>query len=104
MRATTSRFESDNLVVKGVPYVTADRTVADGILVSELSTSGNTTTTPGTHEIFFVGSIPCDHNGNELTKLLNQRGQLPMAGDLLPAVRSCTSPAVRAATRTTTKR
>lgn len=74
---------SNNLVVHGVPYVTADQTVAYGALVSELSTSGDTTTMPGTHEIFFVGSIPCDHNGNELTKLLNQRGQFPMAGDLL---------------------
>lgn len=74
---------SNNLVVNGVPYVTADQTVAYGILVSELSTSGNTTTTPATHEIFFVGSIPCDHNGNELTKLLNQRGQLHMADDLV---------------------
>jgi ThiF family len=74
---------SNNLVVKGIPYVTAERAVAYGILVSELSTSGNTTTTPGTHEIFFVGSKPCDHNGNELTKLLNQRGQFPMEGDLV---------------------
>jgi hypothetical protein len=74
---------SSSLLVKGVPYVTADRVVAYGILVSELSTSGNTTTTPATHEIFFVGSIPCDHNGNELTKILNQRGQFPMASDLV---------------------
>lgn len=74
---------SSNLVVKGIPYVIAERTVARGILVSELSTSGNKTTAPGTHEIFFVGSIPCDNKGHELTKIINQRGQFPMAGDLV---------------------
>jgi hypothetical protein len=73
---------SNYLVVKDVPYVTTDRAPARGILVSELSTSGNTTAMPGTHEIFFVGSIPCDHKGNELAKIINQRGQFVMAGDL----------------------
>ncbi|MDP9340545.1 MAG: ThiF family adenylyltransferase [Actinomycetota bacterium] len=75
-------IRSSYLVVKGVPYVTAQRTVAYGLLVSELSTSGDTTTTPATHEIFFVGSIPCDHHGNELTQIINQRGEFSLAGDL----------------------
>ena len=71
------------LAVNGVPYVTAEQAVAYGTLVSELSTSGDTTTTPSTHEIFLVGSLPHDHQGNELTKLINQRGQIALATDLV---------------------
>lgn len=74
---------SNYLVVNGVPYATAEQKVAYGMLVSELSTSGDTTTKPSTHEIYFVGSLPHDHQGNELTKLFNQRGELPLAGDLV---------------------
>jgi hypothetical protein len=73
---------SNYLVVKAVPYVTSSGAVERGILVSELSTQGDTTVAPATHEIFFVGSIPHDHKGNELTKIINQRGQFVMAGDL----------------------
>jgi hypothetical protein len=74
---------SNYLVVNGVPYVTAERTVEYGSLVSELSTSGDTTTTPSTHEIFLVGSIPHDHQGSELTNMINQRGEIALAADLV---------------------
>lgn len=74
---------SNYLVVNGVPYATAEQTVAYGALVSELSTSGDTTTTPSTHEIFFVGSLPHDHRGNELTTMINQRGPIGLSTDLI---------------------
>jgi len=57
-------IRSNYLLVKQVPYVTADGVVALGILVSELSTSGSTTTTPNTHVVTFVGSVPCDNHEN----------------------------------------
>jgi hypothetical protein len=85
-------IRSNYLVVKDVPYVTADRAVAYGTLISELTTSGNTTTTPSTHEIFFAGSIPCDQSGNEL-RIVNQRGQIPMAGDLIASCSFSRKPA-----------
>ena len=75
-------IRSNYLLMKQVPYVTADKVVACGILVSELSTSGSTTITPNTHVVSFVGSIPCDNYGRELDTIIHQRGASPVCGDL----------------------
>lgn len=83
-------IRSNYLLVK-VPYVTAGQAVAHGILASELTLSGDTTATPGTHVVSFVGAtdgdIPCDNHGRELDELINQRGATQLGGDL---VASCT--------------
>lgn len=75
-------IRSSHLLVKHVPYVTAEPSVQYGMLVSELSTSGNRTIAPATHEIFFVGSIPCDSKGAELKKIINRLGPIAIVGDL----------------------
>lgn len=75
-------IRANHLLVKHVPYATADRAVAYGILVSELSTSGDTTTTPNTHVAMFVGSVPCDNKGQELSKMIHERRDMPLGGDL----------------------
>src|ERR1700691_3478070 len=81
---------SSNLLVK-VPYVTEDRAVASGLLVSELTTSGDATTTPNTHVVSFVGAtggdLPCDNLGCKLDELIHQTAQ-NVLGDGLVA--SCT--------------
>jgi hypothetical protein len=83
-------IRSSNLLVK-VPYVTADRVVASGLLVSELTTSGDTTTTPSTHVVSFVGAtsgdLPCDNLGRILDELIHQRAATSLGDDL---VASCT--------------
>lgn len=61
-----------NLLVHHVPYVTADRTVAYGVLVSELSTNGERTVRPGRHEMWLVGGIPHDHEGNVVAIMVNE--------------------------------
>lgn len=81
-------IRADHLLVKQVPYVTTDKVVARGILVSELSTSGSATITPNTHVVSFVGSVPCDHHGIELDNaLIHQRGAFAVGGNLTA---SCT--------------
>jgi len=75
-------IRSNYLLVKQVPYVTADRVVACGILVSELSTSGSTTTTPNTHVVTFAGSVPCDNHGRELSAIIIQHGAYPVDENL----------------------
>jgi hypothetical protein len=79
-------IRSNYLLVK-VPYVTADRLVTSGILASELTLSGDTTAAPGSHVVLFVGAtdgdIPCDNHGRELDELINQRGAIPLGGDLV---------------------
>jgi len=79
-------IRSNHLLVR-VPYVTAGQAVAHGTLVSDLTLSGEVTTTPGTHVVWFVGAtdddIPCNNHGDELVELINQRGPIPLGGELV---------------------
>ncbi len=52
-----------HLIVHHIPYVTCDSTVQLGILVCELTLSGNMTTKPSTHVMMFSGQQPCDSTG-----------------------------------------
>jgi hypothetical protein len=73
---------SNHLVVKGVPYVTGERQVAYGTLVSELSLAGDQTTRPNTHVVFFAGTTPCDQHGQPIPGLVND----PTPRQLAPGV------------------
>ncbi len=96
-------IRSDHLLVKHVPYVTADRTVAYGILISELSTNGSSTITPGTHVAMFTGSIPHDHHGRPLEKILSERTR-PSRSSTTSSPNAPSPASRRPGTRTTTPR
>ena len=69
-----------------MPYVTADKAVAIGTLVSELTVSGNRTTIPGSHVVYFIGSnndMPHDDQGNRLDKLINQPSEITVSRGLV---------------------
>jgi len=51
------------LVLRDVPYVKADKTIARGLLVSTLELAGDATIPPTTHTIFFSGEYPCTPDG-----------------------------------------
>lgn len=57
------------LLVHHVPYVNSKREIHYGILVSQLCLTGNQTTKPSNHVIFFQGEFPCDKNGNSINAL-----------------------------------
>ena len=59
------------LLLRHTPYVTESRTIKSGTLVSELTLSGDATTTPSTHVVMFAGEVPCDEEGNQLTQILH---------------------------------
>jgi hypothetical protein len=86
-------IRSNYLLVKQVPYVTAERVVTRGILVSELSTSGDTTTPRPYHVVTFVGSVPCDNHGRELSAIINDRGSFPVDENLTANFRFSSKPA-----------
>lgn len=79
-------IQGNQLLVK-VPYVNAQREVALGTLVSELTTTGIATTTPNTHVAYFIGAIdgdiPHDNHGRELQDLINQKGRIDLGGGLV---------------------
>lgn len=75
-----------NLLVHHVPYLNASGAVEYGILVSELSTNGERTIEPGRHEVWVIGSIPHDHQGNEIS-IIADREQLDYGNGLVACCR-----------------
>lgn len=59
-----------HLLIGHVPYVTAQRTVTYGTLVSTLNLAGDVTIAPETHVAKFIGETPCDQHGTPLTRMI----------------------------------
>lgn len=59
------------LVVRDVPYVDARRTVRRGMLVSTLDLAGDRTVSPGDHQAWFAGSVPCDREGRAIEGMVH---------------------------------
>ena len=58
------------LLIHQIPYVTNQREVKRGVLVSELSLANNiTTTSPSTHVINFIGEYPCNNDGSIISAI-----------------------------------
>ena len=58
-----------HLLVKSVPYVTSNKEIAYGTLVSALTQAGGVTTVPADHVAKFIGDHPCYADGAELYKI-----------------------------------
>jgi hypothetical protein len=84
------------LVVSQVPYVKADRTVGYCILVSELTTQGNATAAPESHQMWFIGEnlgeVPCDANGAALENIISDRNQADRGYGLVVSCAFSTKP------------
>lgn len=70
------------LLVHSVPYVNAQRQVAFGSLVSELTLGGDVTVRPQTHVIYFTGDQPCNKDGTPIQQIVHQNA----AQQLLPGL------------------
>lgn len=56
-----------HLVVRRIPYATADMTVAYGQLAYPVTVSGDQVVSNTDHRIWFVGSAPCNEHGQQLS-------------------------------------
>lgn len=87
MRLRTEGFEvairANHLVVSHVPYVNAQRRVALGALVSDLSLVGDRTTKPANHVAFFIGDQPCHADGREIEQIKHQAIATNLGGALV---------------------
>jgi hypothetical protein len=61
-----------NLLIHHVPYVNNAGMVDYCILVSELSTNAERTIAPGRHEVWVVGDVPHDHQGNKISIIADE--------------------------------
>src|ERR1043166_190792 len=63
------------LLVKSIPYVTAERKIALGTLVSTLNLAGDVTAPPETHVATWIGEHPCQSDGTRIPSILNGSGR-----------------------------
>lgn len=71
------------LLVHGIPYVNQNAEIKRGILVSELTLSGDRTTTPSSHTIYFIGEYPCHKDGTQIAQIKHQSGDQKLAEGLV---------------------
>ncbi len=74
------------LLIENVPYVTAQGEVHDGMLVMELTLSGDHTVPPTTHVAYWAGEFPHEASGNRLIALLHEGTSKVSLSDLIPPV------------------
>ena len=61
-------FVNSHLILRNVPYLTADRKINRGILVvAKLNMAGEVTAKPQNHEMVWVGELPQDLRGQNLS-------------------------------------
>ncbi len=58
--------KSNYLLIRDVPFVNAAKQVKRGIIASVLDLAGETTVSPKSHVVLFVGEPPCDEHGSPL--------------------------------------
>ena len=58
------------LLVSHIPYVNSQKKVVYGIIVSDLSLSGDKTNRPADHVAKWVGECPCDTSGSQLASII----------------------------------
>jgi hypothetical protein len=63
--------------------VNSTRLVKYGTLVSELTLEGEATARPGSHVVYFIGDVPCDADGSELTNILSERREINLGSGLI---------------------
>ena len=68
-----------HLLVHSIPCVNSKKELARGTLVSTLDMAGDRTAKPGTHEMHFIGDLPCDKDGNVIQAIHNGSGKRMLA-------------------------
>ena len=57
------------LLIRGVPYVTANKVITAGTLISKLSLSGDRTNKPDEHVCYWEGEHPCHADGSKIRSI-----------------------------------
>jgi hypothetical protein len=71
------------LLVHSVPYVNAQKQIAFGTLVSELTLAGDVAVRPSTHVIHFVGNHPCTKDGTPIIQIAHASATQQLAQNLV---------------------
>lgn len=61
------------IMLHHIPYITSEKKIEYGTLITNLMLNGNKTIRPSDHTIWFTGNIPCNKDGSELSSIIWQR-------------------------------
>lgn len=61
------------ILVHHIPYVSSQKQIKYGVLVSDFNSSGNKVLPPRNHVIMFSGEFPCNKDGSKITALEHGR-------------------------------
>ncbi|MGP9790968.1 ThiF family adenylyltransferase [Roseinatronobacter sp. NSM] len=73
---------ASHLVIFNVPYVSANREVKRGMLVSVLQMNGGETIKPSDHKAYFAGEHPCDSAGHPLEPIRHSSKRQTLGKDI----------------------
>ena len=71
-----------HLVVKHVPYVSSQKEIKLGTLISALTLAGDVTTKPGDHTALFEGEYPCNQDGHPIEGFRNSSQRMNLGAEL----------------------
>lgn len=86
------RVNNGYLVVADIPYVSSDRSVKVGSLITALTLAGDQIGRMRDHTIFFSGQYPCDDSGVPLDKMKLNVSRQVLAPDLVVNCQFSTKP------------
>ena len=75
-------IRAGHLVLHRIPYVTKDRKVRFGILVTPITINGNEVGHPQDHTVYFKGEYPCSDTGNPIEAIRNNSNRVELAEGL----------------------
>lgn len=85
-RLVSERYDisirANHLVVRGIPYVNAERRIKYGTLITRLIVTNDVTREPDDHTIYFDGEYPCSKDGLPLEAIRNSSNQINFAEGL----------------------
>ena len=76
-------IEYGHLLLRHVPYVTKNKDIKYGTLVSRLTLAGDITARPEDHVVMFAGDLPCDNNGKPLVHIQASDRRQQLGGGLI---------------------
>ena len=71
------QIQESYLIIRKIPYVNSGKQIKFGDLISDLKLSGENTSKPSDHTVFFTGDYPCDKEGSPIEAIRNENFTKP---------------------------
>lgn len=68
-------IRSNYVVLTSIPYVTPNKEVKLGTLMSPLNINASVIGSPSTHQAYFCGEVPCDSTGQRIDQIFHSSGR-----------------------------